>query len=214
MRMPHHTSFIHNLIHNLTNGQYYRGMHAHYSGIPYPRSDINIPFKLVHQGMELTDICTYRIASNNNSIFPRSEQSAEAALSVYNRMRLIVVCCWVVFAGSVALGGSATIPTWWGIACVETPFVNPLQAWTPSAHVCSNCKSPASPQFWNQAAPRTQQLLLSDLFIVAQLGQLVPTLTPVRLVSVSDPASAAYGSSPGALVASTTLTVLVTYAHV
>ena len=47
----------------------------------------------------------------------------------------------------------------------------PLQVWMPSAQVCPNFVSPASPHFWNQVPPRAQQLRTQELFIVPHLGQ-------------------------------------------
>ena len=59
----------------------------------------------------------------------------------------------------------------------------PLQAWMPSAHVRSNCVSPASPQSLNQEPPRAQQLLLPAL-LVAHLGHMLLLLTADELVVV------------------------------
>ena len=47
----------------------------------------------------------------------------------------------------------------------------------PSAHVCSNFVSPASPHFSNQAPPRAQQLRVPDPFVVPHLAHALPFTT-------------------------------------
>ena len=49
-----------------------------------------------------------------------------------------------------------------------------LQACTPSTHVCSNFKSPALPQFLNQAPPGAQQLRFPDFLTVPHLKHMGP----------------------------------------
>ena len=61
-----------------------------------------------------------------------------------------------------------------------------LQAWMPSAHVCSNVESLESPHFLNQAPPRAQQLRLPDFLVVPHLGHPVLLLGADVLVVVSD----------------------------
>ena len=71
------------------------------------------------------------------------------------------------------------------IAKLKAFFNVLLQAWMPSAHVCSNIESLESPHFLNQAPPRAQQLRLPDFLVVPHLGHPVLLLGADVLVVVS-----------------------------
>ena len=65
-------------------------------------------------------------------------------------------------------------------ALPENKPTTPLQACTPSSHVCSVLELPLVPQLLNQAPPGAQQLSLPDFLMAAHLGH-----TGVILVAVT-----------------------------
>ena len=65
----------------------------------------------------------------------------------------------------------------------STPAELRLQAWMPSVHVWSNCVSPRSPHFLNQAPPRAQQLRLPDSLVKPHLRHTELTVVDVIIPS-------------------------------
>ena len=53
---------------------------------------------------------------------------------------------------------------------VERAMSLPVQAWTPSVHVCSKFESPSSPHLLNQEPPREQQLFLLVFLTLPHTG--------------------------------------------
>ena len=76
-----------------------------------------------------------------------------------------------------------------------------LQAWMPSAHVCSNVESPASPHFLNQAPPRAQQLRLPDFLVVPHLGHPVLLLLGADVLVVVSSVPVVVSASVGMMLA-------------
>ena len=56
---------------------------------------------------------------------------------------------------------------------------SPLQACTPSVHVCSNLESLPSPQFLNQEPPAAQQVRVPVFLMVPHTGQAVSVLAGI-----------------------------------
>ena len=100
--------------------------------------------------------------------------------------RYILVCWWVSFRECAVSSGRTITPTSCSMTCsgdaIETEVAKSSQAFIPSAHVWSNCVSPASPHFLNQAPPRAQQLCFPNLFTIPHLGHSLLPFTADELV--------------------------------
>ena len=79
-----------------------------------------------------------------------------------------MVCCSTSFNCFVVVVWFININC--DFALPENKLTTPLQACTPSTHVCSVLELPLVPQFLNQAPPGAQQLSSPDFFMTAHLG--------------------------------------------
>lgn len=82
---------------------------------------------------------------------------------------LVTLLCWALPCGGAWTGNKLSMT---------------LHAWTPSIQVWVKFGSPASPHFWYQAPPWTQQLSLPDFFTIPHLGHLLLLIVGIRILVV------------------------------